>query len=304
LKAAPPRWLLAAALAAPLSGPEASQEQVLWSKLEASVDRLLAETDAVAGVSLVDLAGGRTLHRNADLVFASASVIKLAVLAELYRQEQQGRARLADPYLVDARDLVPGSDVMGGLTPGASRLTNRDLATLMVAVSDNSAANVLIDRLGFDRVNALLEGVGLKHTRLRRKMMDLEAAREGRENTATPREIATLLEALQRGRVVDPRLTEDLFRLLRTPKDDYIPRLLPAAVPVANKPGELEGIRHDAGIVAAARPFVLVVMTSHARDERGAEELIARVAATAFDCLDRIGRATPHGRLLTPASPP
>src|SRR6266851_4870534 len=88
-------------------------------------------------------------------------------------------------------DLVIGSDIMLGLTPGFTRLTLRDLATMMVAVSDNSATNVLIDRVGFDNVNAMLEGLGLHGTRLRRKMMDLKAASEGRENVSTPREMMT-----------------------------------------------------------------------------------------------------------------
>ena len=75
---------------------------------------------------------------------------------------------------------------MGGLTPGVTKLTLRDLATMMVAVSDNSATNVLIDRVGMDNVNALMTSLGLQHTLLRRKMMDLKAAGEGRENVSTP----------------------------------------------------------------------------------------------------------------------
>src|SRR5207245_4060797 len=124
---------------------------------------------------------------------------KIAVLAELYRQQQQGAgggpnpAKLTDPYTVNAADLVPDSDIMGGLTPGVTRLTLRDVATRMIAVSDNSATNVLIDRVGMESVNAMLAGQGFSATRLRRKMMDLKAAQQGRENVASPRELAQLL---------------------------------------------------------------------------------------------------------------
>src|SRR5207248_2477011 len=97
-----------------------------------------------------------------------------------------GRLKLTDPYTVQSSDLVPDSDIMGGLTPGVTRLTLRDLATMMVAVSDNSAANVLIDRLGMQNINTMINGLGLAHTHLRRKMMDLQAAKEGRENISTP----------------------------------------------------------------------------------------------------------------------
>src|ERR1019366_5469603 len=117
-----------------------------------------------------------------DEVFAQASSIKIAVLANLYLQAQQGKLKLTDLYTVQSSDLVPDSDIMGGLSPGVTRLTLRDLATTMVAVSDNSATNVLIDRIGMQNVNAMLDSLALTHTRLRRKMMDLQAAMQGREN--------------------------------------------------------------------------------------------------------------------------
>jgi beta-lactamase class A len=254
----------------------------------------------------VDLADGRALVHNADQVFPVASSIKLAVLAELYRQDQQarggaaGKARLADLYTMDAADLVADSPVMAGLTSGVSRVTNRDLASFMVTVSDNAATNVLIGRLGMDNVNALLEAQGLKETRLRRKMIDLEAARQGRENTSTPREMASFLEALYRGRVLDKAATEDFLKVLSVRKDSSIPRELPDEVVVANKPGSLEGVRTDSGIVFAKdRPFVISVMTTYVADEKAAEAAIGRIAAAAYLYFDRLGRASPYGRVIS-----
>src|SRR5206468_7579596 len=118
-------------------------------------------------------------------LFPQASAIKNAVLAELYHQAQQGKFKLTDLYTVESSDLVPDSDIMNGLTPGVTRITLGDLATMMVAVSDNAATNVLIDRVGMQNVNAMLDSLGLTHTRLRRKMMDLQAAKEGRENISS-----------------------------------------------------------------------------------------------------------------------
>src|SRR5205814_5692971 len=172
-----------------------------------------------------------------DEVFAQASSIKITVLANLYLQAQQGKLRLTDSYTVQSSDLVPDSDIMGGLTPGVTRLTLRDLATMMVAVSDNSATNVLIDRVGMENVNALLDSLGLTHIRLRRKMMDLKAAGEGRENVATPAEMMTLLEDLYRGKVLNKAFTNDFFKMLSTHKNSFIPRGLPEGPKLANKPG-------------------------------------------------------------------
>src|SRR5258708_4592758 len=244
--------------AAPSRAADAAKVSVLWSKLERAVADVDARLDGVLAVAIKDLTDGRTLLLHADEVMPTASTIKIAILAELYRQEGAGGggARLADPYVVDSADAVPGSDILAGLTPGVTRLTNRDLATLMMAVSDNSATNVLIDRVGIDRVNGLLSQLGLEQTRLRRHMMDVKAAREGRENTATPHELVTLLVALYRSQLFSKTTTDDFFKMLGTHKDSFIPRLLPANVTSANKPGELDDVRTDAGIVfVPGRPF-------------------------------------------------
>src|SRR5581483_4663266 len=94
----------------------------------------------------------------------------------------------------------------------------RDLATMMVAVSDNRAHNVLIDRVGMQNVNALMDTLGLPHPRLRRKMMDLKAAAEGRENISTPAEMMSLLGQLYRGKWLNKALTDDFFQVLTSLK--------------------------------------------------------------------------------------
>ena len=104
--------------------------------------------------------------------------------------------------------------MLAGMTPGVTRLTNHDLATFMIGVSDNGATNVLIERVGMERVNARLDALGLRETRLRRKMMDVAAARAGRENTATPRELASLLSKLESGDVLDPAHTRSCLEAL------------------------------------------------------------------------------------------
>jgi len=255
------------------------------------------------GVAIEDLANGDHYFLHEDEVFAQASSIKIAVLANLYLQVQQGKLKLTDLYMVQSSDLVPDSDIMNGLTPGVTRLTLRDLATMMVAVSDNSATNVLIDRVGMQNVNAMLDSLGLTHTRLRRKMMDLEAAKEGRENISTPREMMTLLDAIYHGKLLNKEFAADFFKVLSTNKDSFIPHDLPADLKVANKPGELEAVRNDSGIVfVEGRPYVICVMTAFLSNERAGEEAITKVSLEAWRMFDRLSRATEYGRVVSPGN--
>src|SRR5438046_3809274 len=216
---------------------------LFWKKLEARVDEIAERFDGVMGIAIVDLADQRAILRNTDQVFPTASSIKIAILLELYRQEQlarggtPGKAKLDDGYTFEAKNLVDGSQIMAGLTPGVTRLTNRDLAQFVVAVSDNAATNVLIDRVGMQNVNATLRNLGLMKTMLRRKMIDIAAARRGDENVATPQEMARLLEMIYKGKALNKELTDELIKQLSTKKESYTPSQLPPDVQVANKPG-------------------------------------------------------------------
>ena len=279
------------------------KQQVLWQKLESTIRDVDQNLDGVMGVAIEDLATGDHFFLRENEIFPQASSIKLTVLAELYRQAQQGKLKLTDLYTVQTSDLVADSDIMGGLTPGVTRVTLRDLATMVVAVSDNSAANVLIDRVGMDNVNAMLDSLGLAHTRLRRKMMDLQAAKEGRENIATPREMASLLRALYQGKILNKELTADFFKVLSTNKYSWIPRDLPPDVRVANKEGSLEGVRNDSGIVfVEGRPYIICVMTAFLRDERDGEQAISKISLAAWRMFDRLSRASEYGRVVSPGN--
>jgi beta-lactamase class A len=284
----------------PAPGPSSAKQKLLWQKLESSIQEVDQHLDGVMGVAIEDLTTGDHYFLHEDEVFAQASSIKITVLANLYLQAEQGKLKLTDLYTVQSSDLVADSDIMNGLTPGVTRITLRDLATMMVAVSDNSATNVLIDRVGMQNVNAMLDSLNLPHTRLRRKMMDLQAAKQGRENISTPHEMMTLLDAIYRGKVLNKESTADFFKMLSTNKNSWIPRDLPADLKIANKPGALEAVRNDSGIVfVEGRPYVVCVMTSFLSNERDGEQAISKISLEAWRMFDRLSRATEYGRVVS-----
>ena len=281
--------------------PTKDKQNVLWDNLKRTIEQEDHRLDGVLGVAIMDLSDGRTLFWHADDVYPTASSIKIAVLAELYRQAEEGKLKLTDLYTVRKEDDVPDSAIFNGLTYGITQVTLRDLATMMIAVSDNSATNVLIDKVGMENVNAMLASQGLKQTKLQRKMMDLNAAKQGHENIATPRELMTLLARIYQGKLLNRETTDAFFKMLATSKNSPIRLAVPDAVVSADKPGELEGVRNDSGVVFAQnRPFVISVMTTYDRDEDAANAAIGRIASAAYSMFDRLGRATPIGRVISP----
>jgi beta-lactamase class A len=285
--------------------PHDAGTDLLWKKLDKRLNEIVDRFDGVMGVAILDLTDGRAMLHNADRVFPTASSIKIAILLELYRQDQEARAgakekaKLDDLYTFDPKDLVEDSQIMAGLTPGVTRVTNRDLAQFVVAVSDNAATNVLIDRVGMQNVNATLRSLGLTKTMLRRKMIDIAAAQRGDENVSTPQEMTRLLDLIYKRKVLDERGTADFVKQLSTLKQSFIPRLLPDNVQVANKPGELEAVRNDCGIVfVPKRPFAISVMTTYDRDEKAAERVIGEVALQAYRYFEMRGKTSEYGRIL------
>ena len=282
--------------------PAASLQDEMHSKLAAQLDRAADELHGVMGFAIKDLTSGEAFYRNADLVFPTASSIKLTVLLELERQDQDGKLSLREMHTIRHSELPTGDTdpILHMLGDGTATMTLRDIATFMVVLSDNGATNILIDRAGMDNVNAEIARVGLKQTRLRRKMIDIEAAREGRENVSTPRELSELLEIIHGGRALDAAHTKDYFDLISQPKDSLFNKALPPDVRIADKPGTLDAVRCDAGIIEIpGRPFVMTVMTTYLANSEEGERAVKEVARTVYDYFARLGASSPYGRMIS-----
>ncbi|HEV8211557.1 MAG TPA: serine hydrolase [Vicinamibacterales bacterium] len=262
----------------------------LKAKFEKRVQEIAARVDGVVGYSIVDLTSGERIGRLESATFPTASAIKLAIVYELFKQAEEQKIRLTDMVTLERAQAVGGTGVL--VEMGTPTLSIRDYAVLMVTLSDNTATNVLIDRLGMERMAARMQALGLSGTKLRRHMMDTAAARRGDENVSTPDELARLLKVMNDGM---PQAIE----LLKKPKDNRLRKGLPEGVQSADKSGELEGVRVDAGIVFAKnRPYVLSVMTTFLKDEAEGERAIEAISRAAYEYFSRLGAGGVLGRQI------
>jgi len=271
------------------AGAQTSPPAELRAKFEKRVQEISSRVDGVVGYSIVDLTSGERIAHLDAATFPTASAIKLAIVYELFKQAEEKRIDLDEKITLDRRQAVGGTGVL--VEMGTPTLSIRDYAVLMVTLSDNTATNVLIDRLGMDRIAARMQGLGLSGTKLRRHMMDTAAARRGDENVSTPDELAKLLRAMN-------ETMPDAITLLKKPKENRLRKGLPEGVASADKSGELEGVRVDAGVVYAKnRPYVLCVMTTFLKDEAEGERAIEEISRVAYEYFSRLGAGGALGRL-------
>ncbi len=238
----------------------------------------------------------RTLDRRsewllrADEPFHAASTMKVPVLIELYRQVQRGKVRLGEPLPIknEFRSIVDGSSY--SLDPnedseqalyqavGGTR-TPAELSELMITVSSNLATNLLIERLGVGNIRNGVHALGADGMNVLRGVEDSKAFQQGLNNTTTARALLVLMEAIAQGHAVDPQSSRQMIAILeRQTFNDAIPAGLPTGTRVAHKTGEITNIQHDAAIVFAPRPFVLVVLTRGLADPKKSAALIAAIA--------------------------
>lgn len=271
----------------------------LQSDLEMSfirqVEQAAAKIDGVVGYVVTDLTTKEQITTKLERQpFPTASTIKLSILYELLKQAEAGTRALDKPVPLDRAQVVGGSGVLQHLTTPAISL--RDHAALMIILSDNTATNVVIDAVGMDNVNVRMSAMGLADIRLRRKMMDVAAARRGDENVASPASLATIAELLWRGEGLSKESRDAALKILRE-VEGQVRSAVPGDVPVFLKTGSLDGVRAEAAVVEVqGRPFSLAVMTTYlARDDDG-DRVIREIASAAFSYFDRLARSGAYGR--------
>jgi beta-lactamase class A len=260
------------------------------------LDAIASSVDGVIGYTVVDITSGDRFERLQTTTFPTASTIKLTVLYELFKQAEEGRIALDEVRPLDRAHAVPGGLLYELTTPS---LSPRDLAVAMIVQSDNTATNVLIDRLGMDAITARCATLGLQDTRLRRRMIDPEAARRGEENISTPADLATMMLAFHKGVGLSAASKKAALEILEKRKPSPISTGVPEDVAIASKDGELEGVRADAGIVyVPGRPYVFVVMGTFLRETSDIRRPLEDLARASYEYFSRRATISAYGRQL------
>ncbi len=197
--------------------------ELFWQQLHTRIDEQIAAIDAVIGFCIHDLSSGHGFEINGHLRFPTASTIKIHILTQLYQEATVGTLDL-NQTIDWERWRIGGSGILRYLDD-APALSLRDAANLMIIASDNTATNLCIDTVGMQAVNALLDGLGLEKTRLRRKMMDSQAGRADQENVATPVELVRMLRLLYRD-LPSEAVAQQVLRVLRKPKSGFIDQVV------------------------------------------------------------------------------
>jgi beta-lactamase class A len=284
---------VAAALVIPSvpAGPAFAGEPVA---AHAAVERLIASTGAEVSVAFRTLDGKDELLLRPDVPFHAASTMKVPVMIELFAQARKGRLGLDDPLSVKNTfpSIVDGSPY--SLDPSedsdpeiyksvGGTLSLRQLCEAMITVSSNLAANLLIEKLGVANIRQRVRKLGADGMNLLRGVEDGKAFQRGINNTTTARARMVLLDRVARGRAVDAASDREMVLILARQRfGDAIPAGLPPATPVAHKTGSITRIHHDAAIVYAPRPFVLVVLVRGLEDQKQSAALIAGIARALY----------------------
>jgi beta-lactamase class A len=266
-------------------GPTGAQQTKLRVAAQ-QIEKRVAESHADVGIVFRTIDGKSEWTYHPDDRFHAASTMKVPVMIELFHQVKEGKVRLDEPQTIhnEFHSIVDGSTYK--LDPSDDSETDlyqaegqtrtlSELCELMITVSSNLATNLLIEKLGVNNIRATVDALGADGMNVLRGVEDGKAYQKGLNNTTTARGLAILMTAIAEGKAVDPESSRQMVEILsRQHFQEGIPSGLPAGTRVAHKTGEITKIHHDAAIVYAPRPFVLVILVRGLPEQKDSSALM------------------------------
>lgn len=228
------------------------------------IDKLIANAAIIPGDTAIwymDLVTGKTASRNPEMPLVAASVIKLFIMAEAFARFEDGALSPDEEFIITPEVKMPSCGALTYMHNGL-KVTALDLVTLMIILSDNTATNMLIDRLGLENINRRIESIGAQGCRLNRRLFDHEASRRGVQNYITAAGVGHFMKLLWERQLVSADASEKMLGIMLDQRlNGKIPFFLDC--PVAHKTGEDDGTTHDAAIVMGENPFILVMLSNN-----------------------------------------
>lgn len=239
--------------------------QTLEDRIQAALDKFQGK----AWIYAKNLDTGKEYALRADEPTRTASTIKLAIMAEAFRQVEQGKLKWNDEILLTKEKKVGGSGVLSELSDN-TRIDLKSALNFMIVVSDNTATNLVLDKVGADNVNDLMDSIGLPGIKSMRKVFGGGDSKAGLDpqnrvfglGRSTMREMVKLVEMMERGTLVSKDASAEMINILKRQQyKDGIGRGVPDTIPVASKSGALDRLRSDVGIIYTRRGRIAMAIT-------------------------------------------
>ena len=267
--------LACSALAQPGAAPAPASRIVRadTTALRRALDSIADAHQGIVGYSVIDMETGARLARRGDEKFPTASLIKVPILVTVFDLAAKNQISLDDPLTVLKIDQVPGSGVVQYLHNGTI-LTVRDAAWLMTTISDNTATNLLLDRIIIRRVWAKMDSLGLTQTRvhsksfLRSSSVAMDSSVKYGLGVTTPNEMARLFELLAQGKAVNPVMDSTMLDILRHNNDETLLQRFAGGARAAHKTGATDAVRTECSLFYLRNRVVACVMTRENKDQR------------------------------------
>ncbi len=265
--------LLLAAGRADAQAPAAGTPLPDTAALRRALDALADAHNGVVGYAVRDIDAGATISRRGDETFPTASLIKVPILVTVYDLVARGMLSLDDRLTVLGIDKVPGSGTLQFMHDGIE-VTVRDAAWLMTTISDNTATNILLDRIIIRRVWDKMEALGLEHTKvhsktfLRSSSVAMDSSVKYGLGVTTPNEMARLFELLARGEAVSPTADSAMLEVLAHNEDNVLLQRYADGVRAAHKTGATDAVRTECSLFYLTRRVVACVLTRENADQR------------------------------------
>jgi beta-lactamase class A len=265
----------AVAVSAPAAPAAASSQDPMLALAEA-IQKEIAISNGRFGIAIKDLGSGQTILMNDRMSFSAASLFKLPVMYEAFRQRQTGNLNFDSELTVT--DTMAQYDLGTLAWPIGTRVTVGTALERMIIASDNVSAVMLLQLIGANQINQEMAALGLESTSI-----------GGSRLSTSARDMMTLMEMITTGKAIDEKTSAEMLHLMRRQLvRNRIPALLPAETPVGNKTGNWEDYAHDVGMVFSPKStYAIAVLTQGAGEVDGAHTAIARISRMAYDQFNR-----------------